>query len=88
MLILSLGAGQHEVIAENLSTAVVADLSSLVKSLKDDRRKVGIILSSVLRIWIRGSRSAGSICFLDLPDPNPDPLVRDTDTDPSIVKQK
>jgi hypothetical protein len=42
MLILSLLAGQHEVIAENLSTAVVADLSSLVKSLKDDRRKVGI----------------------------------------------
>jgi len=32
-------AGQHEVIAENLSTAVVADLTSLVKSLKDDRRK-------------------------------------------------
>lgn len=32
-------AGQHEVIAENLSTAVVSDLSSLVKSLKDDRRK-------------------------------------------------
>jgi hypothetical protein len=32
-------AGQHEVIAENLSTAVVADLATLVKSLKDDRRK-------------------------------------------------
>merc|ERR1711971_468076 len=32
-------AGQHEVIAENLSTAVVQDLNTLVKSLKDDRRK-------------------------------------------------
>jgi len=32
-------AGQHEVIAENLSTAVVADLQTLVKSMKDDRRK-------------------------------------------------
>ena len=32
--------GQHEVIAENLSTAVVSDLSTLVKSMKDDRRKV------------------------------------------------
>jgi len=32
-------AGQHEVIAENLSTAVVSDLTSLVKSMKDDRRK-------------------------------------------------
>lgn len=32
-------AGQHELIAENLSTAVVADLSTLIKSLKDDRRR-------------------------------------------------
>jgi len=32
-------AGQHEVVAENLSTAVVSDLTSLVKSMKDDRRK-------------------------------------------------
>ena len=29
-----------QVIAENLSTAVVADLQTLVKSMKDDRRKV------------------------------------------------
>jgi hypothetical protein len=78
MLILSLVAGQHEVIAENLSTAVVADLSSLVKSLKDDRRKVSIIFSSVLRIHM----------FFGLLDPNPDPLVRDTGPDPSIIKQK
>jgi hypothetical protein len=28
------------VIAENLSTAVVTDLQTLVKSMKDDRRKV------------------------------------------------
>jgi hypothetical protein len=34
-------AGQHEVIAENLSMAVVSDLTTLVKSMKDDRRKVG-----------------------------------------------
>ena len=33
-------AGQHEVIAENLSTAVVSDLTILVKSMRDDRRKV------------------------------------------------
>ena len=37
-------AGQHEVVAENLSTAVVSDLTSLVKSMKDDRRKVGAII--------------------------------------------
>ena len=35
-------AGQHEVIAENQSTAVVSDLTTLVKSMKDDRRKVRI----------------------------------------------
>ena len=33
-------AGQHELIAENLSTTVVMELSTLVKQLKDDRRKV------------------------------------------------
>ena len=33
-------AGQHEMIAENLSTSVVQELASLVKQLKDDRRKV------------------------------------------------
>ena len=33
-------AGQHELIAENLSTSVVLELASLVKQLKDDRRKV------------------------------------------------
>jgi len=32
-------AGQHEMIAENLSTSVVQELSSLTKQLKDDRRK-------------------------------------------------
>ena len=33
-------AGQHELIAENLSTSVVLELASLVKTLKEDRRKV------------------------------------------------
>jgi hypothetical protein len=44
-------------------------------------------------LWIRIRRIH---MFLGLPDPNPDPLVRDTDpnptldpdTDPSIIKQK
>ena len=35
-------AGQHELIAENLSTSVVLELASLVKQLKEDRRKVSI----------------------------------------------
>ena len=37
-------AGQHEMIAENLSTSVVSELTNLVKQLKDDRRKVRAIL--------------------------------------------
>jgi len=32
-------AGQHELIAENLSSSVVQELSTLTKQLKDDRRK-------------------------------------------------
>jgi hypothetical protein len=32
-------AGQHEVIAENLNTSIVLELASLVKQLKEDRRK-------------------------------------------------
>ena len=37
-------AGQHELIAENLSTSVVLELASLVKQLKDDRRKVSNVM--------------------------------------------
>lgn len=35
-------AGQHELIAENLSSSVVQELSTLTKQLKDDRRKVNM----------------------------------------------
>ena len=48
-----IAAGQHEVIAENLSLAVVSDLNSLVKSLKDDRRKVSYVLRFLLHLVIR-----------------------------------
>ena len=41
-------AGQHEVIAENLSTQVVHELNALVKQLKDDRRKVSGQVRSIL----------------------------------------
>ena len=43
-------AGQHEVIAENLSTAVVSDLNILVKSMRDDRRKVRKLLLKSLSL--------------------------------------
>jgi hypothetical protein len=40
-------------------------------------------MEAVLRIWIRIRRIH---MFLGLPDP--DELVKDTDPDPSIIKQK
>jgi hypothetical protein len=48
---------------------------------------VGLLLSyhskkPVLRIWIYRIHM-----FLGLPDPQPDPLVRGKDPDPSIIKQ-
>ena len=33
-------AGQHEVVAENLSSQVAQELAQLVRQLKEDRRKV------------------------------------------------
>jgi hypothetical protein len=52
--------------------------------------KVGEIQDkSVLRIWIRILiRIRRIYMFLDIPDPNPDPLVREMNPDPSIIKQK
>ena len=49
-------AGQHEMIAENLSTSVVQELSSLTKQLKDDRRKVcfSFRLSQIELILMQG----------------------------------
>ena len=38
-------AGQHEVIAETLNTSVVQEAHNLMKELKDDRKKVGAIIS-------------------------------------------
>ena len=50
-------AGQHEVIAENLSTAVVSDLSILVKSMRDDRRKVSSHFIRHQPLWVTQSAS-------------------------------
>jgi hypothetical protein len=54
--------------------------SFLAKSSGLDR--IGLSLKPVLRIRIRSRK------FLDLLDPDPDPLVRGMDSDPSIIKQK
>ena len=50
-------AGQHEVIAENLSTAVVSDLNILVKSMRDDRRKVRKLYPTMLSVMIQISHN-------------------------------
>ena len=44
---------RFQVIAENLSTAVVADLQTLNRSMKDDRRKVNQqkILFKDIKVW-------------------------------------
>jgi hypothetical protein len=41
------------------------------------------VFLAVLRIWFRRIHM-----FLGLPDPHPDPLVRDTYPDPSVIKEK
>lgn len=33
-------AGQHEVVAENLTSAVTKEIAALVKDLKEERKKV------------------------------------------------
>ena len=52
-------AGQHELIAENLSTAVVSDLTTLIRSLKDDRRKqLQVIILFLFDYFVRIHRDA------------------------------
>ena len=41
-----------QVIAENLNTAVVSDLNTLAKSIRDDRRKVRVASSSFEKLTI------------------------------------
>ena len=41
-----------QVIAENLNTAVVSDLNTLAKSIRDDRRKVRVASSSFENLTI------------------------------------
>lgn len=40
-------AGQHEVIAESLQGTVYKDLQNLMTELKQDRKKVSVVLSSL-----------------------------------------
>jgi hypothetical protein len=67
-------------------TAVDDDLSE-IRSLSTEQSSTEIWSQSVLRIRIR-IRIRRIPMFLGLLDPDPDPLVRGMDPDPSIIKQK
>ena len=53
-------------IAENLSTAVVTDLQTLVKSMKDDRRKVSWGWGRRGDIWKEEEGASGAVKGLEL----------------------
>jgi len=36
-------AGQHEMIAENIVTCILNDLTQLLQSLRQDRKRVGVV---------------------------------------------
>jgi hypothetical protein len=61
------------------------DNFSVVENLKSS--PLEIHFTPVSAIQCCGSGSIGSV-FLGLLDPDPDPLVRGMDLDPSIIKQK
>lgn len=43
-------AGQHEVIAENLQSDIIREVTILIKDFKDERKKVS--LASSVCVWI------------------------------------
>lgn len=49
-------AGQHEVIAENLQSDVIKEITFLVKDFKEERKKVNIYASNCLVIGTRLAR--------------------------------
>ncbi len=47
-------AGQHEVIAENLTSDVIKEITCLVKDFKDERKKVSKLcthLAASVKLW-------------------------------------
>ena len=45
-------AGQHEMIAENVVTQILTDLTQLIQSLRQDRKRVSSYIS-MIRPWSR-----------------------------------
>lgn len=57
-------AGQHELIAENLQDEVIREVTILVKDMKEDRKKVLVVLNESLGFIIQFLLSIkGSVCW-------------------------
>lgn len=57
-------AGQHELIAENLQDEVIREVTILVKDMKEDRKKVLVVLNESLGFIISFLQlsNKGSVC--------------------------
>lgn len=57
-------AGQHELIAENLQDEVIREVTILVKDMKEDRKKVLVVLNESLGFIIQFLQLSikGSVC--------------------------
>lgn len=57
-------AGQHELIAENLQDEVIREVTILVKDMKEDRKKVLVVLNESLGFTIPFLQLSikGSVC--------------------------
>lgn len=57
-------AGQHELIAENLQDEVIREVTILVKDMKEDRKKVLVVLNESLGFIIPSLQLSikGSVC--------------------------
>lgn len=58
-------AGQHELIAENLQDEVIREVTILVKDMKEDRKKVLVVLNESLVFTIPFLQLSvkGSVCW-------------------------
>ena len=46
-------AGQHEVVAENLTLAVTKEIVALVKDFKEDRKRVSLVIADYCLVFNR-----------------------------------
>lgn len=74
-------AGQHEVIAENLSSQIIAELTRYIQELKAERKSVHILMTSLFcwvfldhkKIFLKTANVIPSILNPALPEPHTNP---------------